>query len=208
MEQAAELRRNAVGVEQEAYVATLLADTSRARDGAAGAFARSRARTAARNAAIESTAFSTLGVVEAVPSYPSVSNEFEAGWNAARTRVLDDLGRLRGALVASRRKGFETVAKPESLLSDGTFVEAIYLLWAMVDVTECRWHPEDETCVTHPHASGSSFACEYDQARKLFARLELAPDEDVIPNLWNEAKARRAHADTLAAELPEEGDRG
>jgi hypothetical protein len=203
MEQAAELRQNANGVEQEAFVATLLGVPQAKRN----TFHHGIARTAARGAAIESATLSVLGVAEAVPTHePKVTGEYGAGWNAARQRVLDDLGRLRGALVASRRKGFATLAKPETLLADSTFAEAVYRIWALTDLGECDWDPQSGKCVKHPRHSGYRGDCDHHAARVFLTGLGLDLEDDVIPHLWDEAKARREHAETLAAELPEEGE--
>jgi hypothetical protein len=204
MEQADRLRQNAAYVEQEAHVATLLAVPVEKRDG----FAQGRARTAGRNAAIESAALSILGVVEAVPTYPSTANEFEAGWNAHHKRTLDDLGRLRGALVASRLKGYKTLAEPGTLLTDALFVEAIYRLWALIDLAGCEWNAEGGTCSKHPSMSVYPGECDHDSARKYLAKIGLDDMKDTIPNLLKEAQERREHAETLAAELPGEGDAG
>lgn len=208
MDQALTLRRDATGVEQEAFVATLLGVPEAKRS----AFTHGIARTAGRNAAIESTALSVAtaalapGELHAAKDDPEAHRLYVLGWNARQKRLTEDLGRLRGALVASRRKGHATVAKPETLLADGTVAELLYRLWTLVDLDHaCEWEEGTGKCLTHPYYS-SDGECDHALALETLARLELDPKTDQIPDLWDEAKARRAHAQELAAELPEEGD--
>jgi hypothetical protein len=208
MEQGKALRKNAAGVATEAHVATLLAVPEAKRT----PFAHGRARQASANAAIESVALSCLGVAEAVPELStSQTGEYGAGWNAARKRMLDDLGRLRGALVAQRRQSFEIRAAPGSLLADPTFVEALHLLWCLDSNQVCRWDVRTGLCTVHPKHSAGSHECDYDEVKGLLQRMGFDPFADDIMNLWHEMKDRREHAEALAAglpELPEEGDAG
>jgi hypothetical protein len=203
MDQAKLLKQNAGGVGQEAQVATLLATPVERRD----AFAQGRARQAGTNAAIESVALSVLGVAEAVPELaPSQTGEYGKGWNAARRRVLDDLGRLRGALVALRRHHYSTKAAPGTLLADTTFVEALYLIWRLDSNVLCRWDIKTGLCTAHPKRTTSYHQCDYNDAQDFMRRMGFNPEDDSIVDLWHEVRARAEHAAALAAELPEEGD--
>lgn len=205
MEQALALKQNAGSVAMEAQVATLLAVPVEGRNG----FAHARARQAGTNACIESVALSVLGVAEAVPELSiKQTGDYGKGWNAARRRMLDDLGRLRGALVATRRKHFRTKAKPDTLLADATFVEALYRLWALIDLEGCEWDPADGKCRKHPRTSAYARDCDHDGARQFLSGLGLDVDSEEISSLWSEARARRDHAAALAAEVAEEGDAG
>lgn len=202
IEQAKMLKQNAGAVGNEAQVATILAVPVEKR----GAFTQGIARKAGTNAAIESVALSVLGVAEAVPELaPSQTGDYGKGWNAARRRILDDLGRLRGALVALRRHHYSTKATPGTLLGDATFAEAIYRLWSLIDLEGCAWSGKDGTCARHPRHSAYRDDCDHDGARKFIAALGLDLDSDMISQLWNEARARAEHTAALAAELPEEG---
>jgi hypothetical protein len=173
-------------------------------------FTQGRARQAGTNAAIESVALSVLGVVEAVPELaPSQTGDYGKGWNAARKRVLDDLGRLRGALVAQRRRGFRTKAAPDTLLTEPLFVEALYLLWALDSTVTCRWDIQTGLCTAHPQHTESPQQCDYNDARAFMERMGMHWESNAIPNLWDEVRARREHAEAMAAEPVqpiEEGD--
>jgi hypothetical protein len=203
MEQAELLKKNAGGVAMEAQVATLLAVPEEDRN----PFTHGRARQAGTNAAIESTVLSTVGVVEAVPTLDTKqTGDYGRGWNAHARRVLDDLGRLRGALVAQRRRGFRTKAAPDTLLTEPLFVEALYLLWTLDSTVTCRWDIRTGLCTAHPQHTESSQQCDYNDARAFMERMGMHWNSDAIPHLWDEVRARREHAEAMAAEPIEEGD--
>ena len=201
VEQALMLKQNAGGVAQEAQVATLLAVPAEKRNG----FAQGRARQAGTNAAIESVALSVLGVVEAAPELSvKQTGDYSKGWNAARRRVLDDLGRLRGALVAMRRHHYTTKARPDTLLAEATFVEAVFHLWSLVDLEGCSWDIRTGLCVRHPRLSIAPQECSHDGGRKFLESLGLDLRDTAVSELWRDVQARAEHAVALAAELPEE----
>lgn len=203
IEQALALKQNAGGVAQEAQVATLLAVPAERRDG----FVQGRARQAGTNACIESVALSILGVAEAVPELSAKqTGDYGKGWNAARRRVLDDLGRLRGALVAMRRWHYTTKARPGTLLAEATFVEAVYHLWSLVDLEGCSWDIRTGLCVRHPRLSIAPQDCSHDEGRKFLTSLGLDLRDNAVSELWHEVRERAAHAAALAAELPEESE--
>lgn len=205
MDQAKLLKQNAGGVGMEAQVATLMAVPEEDRN----PFAHGRARQAGTNAVIESVALSVLGVAEAVPELSvNQTGDYGRGWNAARRRVLDDLGRVRGALVALRRQHFRTRATPDTLLADATFVEALYLIWCLDSNELCRWDVRTGLCTVHPENTDDARSCDYDKAKEFMRRMGFDWESDAISNLLGEVRARREHAEAMAAELPEEGDTG
>jgi hypothetical protein len=181
-------KQAAHGVSQEATVATIAAVP----EGERNQFTAGRARTIGMDAAIESVAATVHEMLLTSVRQHGTGEvgEFNAGWNAARERMLAELEGLRAGLVAERPRGFRTQASPESLLNTAEFAEALYRIWAIHDRRECRWDVRTQTCTTHPNFSSFTHQCQFAAAAEFLRAMGMDPDTDQIPHLMDEMISR------------------
>lgn len=187
------IKQDAHATAAESTVATIMAVPEAERN----AFTAGRARMVGQDAAIESviTAVADMLRVAVRPRGKRDADGFNAGFNAARDQMMEELETLRAGLVAERPRGYRTHAAPESLLNVGEFVQALYHIWALHDERECRWDIETETCTVHPKHSSYTRQCQFDAATEFLRASGVDPDTDAIPDLMTEVLARRARTE-------------